>query len=341
MGRRLRTMWRLQSTRAGAARAGGAGAGAGAAARAPRRGRGARGRPARASSATATSWSRALVGAGYHREEVVEHRGELAVRGSIIDVFPSTADRPVRIDLWGDEVDRLTEFSVGDQRSTDDLDGGRDLRVPRAPPHRRGAASGPSGSSPSSRGAASSGSAWPRGRPSTGMESWLPWLTEGEHVLFDLVGRRRPRAPARAPPHARPGRRPARRGGRPGRHPGQDVGRHRGRRGRGLPAPAPPVRPAAVPHRRRRRGRSPPRRRAPTSPPSRRWASRPRPATPSASCASSPSWPADGYRIVVAADGEGSAARLRSLLSQPRHLAHHRRQPRSSAAASCPPSSWP
>ncbi|HEY9555510.1 MAG TPA: transcription-repair coupling factor, partial [Acidimicrobiales bacterium] len=59
----------------------------------------------------------ALVGAGYRREEIVEHRGEVAVRGSIIDVFPSTADRPVRIDLWGDEVDRLTEFSVVDQRA--------------------------------------------------------------------------------------------------------------------------------------------------------------------------------------------------------------------------------
>ncbi len=62
-----------------------------------------------------------LVGVGYRREEQVEHRGEVAVRGSIVDVFPSTADRPVRIDLWGDEVDRLTEFSVTDQRSTVDL----------------------------------------------------------------------------------------------------------------------------------------------------------------------------------------------------------------------------
>ena len=49
----------------------------------------------------------ALVGSGYRREEQVEHRGEVAVRGSIVDVFPTTADRPVRIDLWGDEVDRL------------------------------------------------------------------------------------------------------------------------------------------------------------------------------------------------------------------------------------------
>src|SRR5690606_4452060 len=38
-----------------------------------------------------------LVAAGYRREEVVEHRGELAVRGSIVDLFPSTAERPVCI----------------------------------------------------------------------------------------------------------------------------------------------------------------------------------------------------------------------------------------------------
>src|SRR6202023_3045655 len=63
-----------------------------------------------------------LVAMGYRREYQVEHRGELAVRGSIVDVFGSTADLPVRIDLWGDEVDRLTEFSIGDQRSVGDLE---------------------------------------------------------------------------------------------------------------------------------------------------------------------------------------------------------------------------
>ena len=49
-----------------------------------------------------------LVRLGYRREYQVEHRGEMAVRGSIVDVFPSTGAAPVRIDLWGDEVDRLT-----------------------------------------------------------------------------------------------------------------------------------------------------------------------------------------------------------------------------------------
>ena len=63
-----------------------------------------------------------LVAHGYRREHQVEHRGEVAVRGGIVDVFPSTADGPVRIDLFGDEVDRLTTFDVGDQRSVADLD---------------------------------------------------------------------------------------------------------------------------------------------------------------------------------------------------------------------------
>jgi transcription-repair coupling factor (superfamily II helicase) len=42
-----------------------------------------------------------LIHFGYRREELVEHRGEVAQRGAIIDVFPSTAEAPIRIDLWG------------------------------------------------------------------------------------------------------------------------------------------------------------------------------------------------------------------------------------------------
>jgi transcription-repair coupling factor (superfamily II helicase) len=62
-----------------------------------------------------------LIRIGYRREELVEHRGEFARRGAIIDIYPSTADAPIRVDLWGDEVDRLTRFSVSDQRSVEDL----------------------------------------------------------------------------------------------------------------------------------------------------------------------------------------------------------------------------
>ena len=78
-----------------------------------------------------------LVEFGYRREELVEHRGEFARRGAIVDVYPSTADAPIRIDLWGDEVDRLTTIRVNDQRRTDDLAEVRDLPGPRADPDRR------------------------------------------------------------------------------------------------------------------------------------------------------------------------------------------------------------
>src|SRR4029077_15639177 len=66
-----------------------------------------------------------LVTMGYRREYQVEARGEVAVRGAIVDIYPSTADHPVRIDLWGDEVDRLSQFSVADQRSTIAVDEAR------------------------------------------------------------------------------------------------------------------------------------------------------------------------------------------------------------------------
>src|SRR5918995_6111184 len=128
-----------------------------------------------------------LVAAGYRREEICEHRGELAVRGSIVDVFPSTADRPVRIDLWGDEVDRLTEFSVADQRSTGDLVEGAifPCRELLPTPDVRQRAERLIGLEPWGR------EQWERlaqGLVFDGMESWLPWLTKDEHVLLDVVG---------------------------------------------------------------------------------------------------------------------------------------------------------
>ena len=59
-----------------------------------------------------------LSGAAYNRVDLVERRGEFAVRGGIVDVFPPTAEHPVRIDFFGDEVDEIRYFTVADQRST-------------------------------------------------------------------------------------------------------------------------------------------------------------------------------------------------------------------------------
>ena len=59
---------------------------------------------------------------GYSRVDVVEHRGEFAVRGGIVDFFPPTARRPVRVDFWGDDVESVREFSAATQLSTGKLE---------------------------------------------------------------------------------------------------------------------------------------------------------------------------------------------------------------------------
>ncbi|MPQ99444.1 transcription-repair coupling factor [Modestobacter sp. I12A-02628] len=64
--------------------------------------------------------AQALSDAAYTRVELVEKRGEFAVRGGLLDVFPPTEQHPVRVEFWGDEVDELRYFSAGDQRSTDE-----------------------------------------------------------------------------------------------------------------------------------------------------------------------------------------------------------------------------
>ena len=127
-----------------------------------------------------------LVEFGYRREEIVEHRGEFARRGSIVDVYPSTADAPVRIDLWGDEVDRLTTFRVNDQRSASDLDEARIFPARELIPNDaiRARAERLVASEPWGR------EQWERlaeGTHFDGMESWLPWLVDDDVLITDLL----------------------------------------------------------------------------------------------------------------------------------------------------------
>ena len=63
-----------------------------------------------------------LVEVGYSREPQVEGRGEFAVRGDILDVFASTSIHPIRIEFWGDTVERINTFSLSDQRSVEKID---------------------------------------------------------------------------------------------------------------------------------------------------------------------------------------------------------------------------
>ena len=66
--------------------------------------------------------SEALVALGYVRNYQVETEGQFSVRGGIIDIFPMTEENPVRIELWGDDVDSIRLFDVSTQRSLKELD---------------------------------------------------------------------------------------------------------------------------------------------------------------------------------------------------------------------------
>ncbi len=129
---------------------------------------------------------RRLVGMGYRREYQVEHRGELSLRGGILDVFPATGDTGIRIDCFGDEVERLTTFDVADQRSTADLEraeivAAREL-LPTEEVREIAARLVPN---------ASFGRAEferiANGALFDGMESFLPWLVPEETLLPDLL----------------------------------------------------------------------------------------------------------------------------------------------------------
>jgi transcription-repair coupling factor (superfamily II helicase) len=58
-----------------------------------------------------------LASAGYERVERVEERGQFAVRGGLVDVFPTTGREPLRIELFGDEVEQIRAFSPFTQRA--------------------------------------------------------------------------------------------------------------------------------------------------------------------------------------------------------------------------------
>ena len=63
-----------------------------------------------------------LVDLAYTRVDMVGKRGEFAVRGGILDVFPPTAEHPIRVEFWGDEVSEMRMFAVADQRSIPEID---------------------------------------------------------------------------------------------------------------------------------------------------------------------------------------------------------------------------
>ena len=62
-----------------------------------------------------------LVELAYTRVDMVGRRGEFAVRGGILDIFAPTAEHPVRVEFWGDEITEMRMFSVADQRSIPEI----------------------------------------------------------------------------------------------------------------------------------------------------------------------------------------------------------------------------
>ncbi|MGV0744928.1 transcription-repair coupling factor [Mycolicibacterium sp. XJ870] len=62
-----------------------------------------------------------VVDLAYTRVDMVGKRGEFAVRGGILDVFPPTAEHPVRVEFWGDEISEMRMFSIADQRSIPEI----------------------------------------------------------------------------------------------------------------------------------------------------------------------------------------------------------------------------
>ncbi|WP_130799464.1 transcription-repair coupling factor [Streptomyces otsuchiensis] len=132
----------------------------------------------------------ALAGAAYSRVELVEKRGEFAVRGGILDVFPPTEEHPLRVEFWGDDVEEVRYFKVADQRSLEIAEHGlwappcRELLLTPAVRARAGevAAAHPELGELLSKIA--------EGIAVEGMESLAPALVDDMELLLDVVPER-------------------------------------------------------------------------------------------------------------------------------------------------------
>jgi transcription-repair coupling factor (superfamily II helicase) len=134
-----------------------------------------------------------LVELAYTRADMVGRRGEFAVRGGILDVFPPTAEHPVRVEFWGDEVSEMRMFAVADQRSIPEIDVETVIAVPcrelllTADVQERAAALAArhSGGEPAITGSVTDMLAkLGEGIAVDGMEALLPVLRPGEYALL-------------------------------------------------------------------------------------------------------------------------------------------------------------
>ncbi|WP_026422775.1 transcription-repair coupling factor [Actinokineospora inagensis] len=135
-----------------------------------------------------------LADLAYTRVDMVEKRGEFAVRGGIVDLFPPTDQHPVRVEFWGDEVSEIRPFAVADQRSLP----GKDAEVAEitAPPCRellltaavRERAAGLAEAHQADAHLHEMLSKLAEGIPVEGMEALIPALVPGQmQLLTDVV----------------------------------------------------------------------------------------------------------------------------------------------------------
>ena len=124
---------------------------------------------------------------GYQRSDRVEHRGEFAVRGGIVDVYPVADDQPVRIDFWGDDIESIRRFDISTQRSDEVVEEAlvhpaREFRITEEV---RRVADALRETQPWAQ------HTWDliaEGVTFAGFESWMPWLTPARTVVDDHTG---------------------------------------------------------------------------------------------------------------------------------------------------------
>ena len=129
-----------------------------------------------------------LVEMGYERVDLVERRGQVAVRGGIVDVFCPISEHPVRLEFWGDAVEDIREFAISDQRSLGAAPHGlfasavRELLLTEAVRARAGELQAAHPQFAEMLASIASGIA------AAGMESLAPLLVPGTQTVLDLLG---------------------------------------------------------------------------------------------------------------------------------------------------------
>ncbi len=146
-----------------------------------------------------------LAGAAYTRVDLVEKRGEFAVRGGIVDVFPPTEEHPLRVEFFGDEIEEIRRFAVADQRTMDQSRAALGAPVPRAAADRRRTTPG-SGAGPHAPAAARDHRQAGRGhgRRGDGVAGAGAGRRDGAARRAAAARQPRARARPRAGPHPRP-----------------------------------------------------------------------------------------------------------------------------------------